>query len=363
MTAHHQKMAAGLALVALVTALHCMVWVRLGQHKLAAVPSRSAGSMQVRLASTSMASAHTAVLPVNASRVKTAIHAASGDESAAHWSSGGSTSDPSAEHDALEHESFAAATVQAVASQAPLLASKSPVAAVEAEFPSPPLYAARVPESARLSFVAERGARRYGEATLDWQRDGDLYRLSLRLSAESESDDPLILLTSTGHVDVHGLRPERFVDSRQRRAARAVTLQCDGGAVSYSATTQQRACVAGMQDNLSWWVQLSAIVAASPILPKAGAELSVAVTRTHGSVDLWTFEVIGEQGLRASSETDVLIPAIKLVRKPGRTNRAYDTNAEVWLDAAPPHWPLRVRLQEARGEPMVWTRVSPASVN
>lgn len=198
---------------------------------------------------------------------------------------------------------------------------------------------------------------------LDWQRDGGRYNLSLHAPIDDEGGQPLIMQTSAGQVDEHGLRPERFVDRRPRRGTRAVTLQCDVGVVRFSASTQQHACVGGMQDYLSWWIQLPAIVAASPSLLQPGSVLNVAMTRTHGSVDVWTFEVMGLQDVRLSDDSAELTPAIKLMRRPGRTNRAYDTNAEVWLDAASPHWPLRVRLQEARGEAIVWTRAAASSVN
>lgn len=224
----------------------------------------------------------------------------------------------------------------------------------------PPLYVTRVPPSARLDYQVERGIQALGQARLDWWQDGHTYRLSLLSPDTAVAGQAQRELTSVGRVGAHGLEPARFVDHRAHRGARAVSLLCDVGEVSFSASTARRDCVPGMQDNLSWWLQLSAIVAALPQMPSPGATFSAAVARTHGTVDRWVFEVVGQ------SESDVAavlaVPTIKLVRRPDRTSR-FDTTAEVWLDAAPPHWPLRVKLQEARGEPLVWTRLPSPAVN
>jgi len=118
-----------------------------------------------------------------------------------------------------------------------------------------------------------------------------------------------------------------------------------------------------MQDSLSWWVQLAAIVSAMPARPEPGMQLQIAVARTHGTVDLWTFEVLGSQRGDQELAVDASNQIIRLIRRPGRMNRAYDTHAEVWLDAAAPHWPQRVQLQEARGEPLIWVRTMMAPVN
>lgn len=229
--------------------------------------------------------------------------------------------------------------------------------------PPPPVYATRLPPSARLDYQARRGAQVLGQAQLDWWQDGRRYRLSLLSPGAAGADPALRVLTSVGRVGVHGLQPERFVDRRAHRGARAVSLQCDVGGVSFSASTAQRDCVPGMQDNLSWWLQLSAIVAALPQAPAPGATFSAAVARTHGTVDRWTFEVVAPSGQDAALAASALAAStIRLVRRPDRAAR-FDIGAEVWLDAAPPHWPLRVALQPARGEPLVWTRLPPQGVN
>lgn len=214
----------------------------------------------------------------------------------------------------------------------------------------PPQYPARLPDATRLSLVAWRGEQRLGDAALDWRHDAARYELHLSWAGEPPPAASWLEQTSSGRVGPHGLLPERFVDRRARRGARAVSLQCDegvGGAVSFSAATAHAPCVPGLQDGLSWWLQLWAIVAARPTVPAAGATISVAVARLHGVIEVWTFAV----------EPDADATALKLARRPDHAPQFDDLTAELWLDAAPPHALRRVRLQPARGEPLVWERL------
>lgn len=259
------------------------------------------------------------------------------------------------------HQAAMRVTKPTAATESPsadMLQSLSPAGQADAKAKpaDPPRYAASAPEPARLAFIAMRGEQRLGEAAFDWQRQGDRYSVSMRVSDGAVDDHPLMSQTSVGRVNEHGLQPERFVDFRKRRGARAVNLRCDEGVVSYSASSVQHACVGGMQDGLSWWVQLAAIVSAMPAKPAEGSELQIAVARAHGSIDIWTFEVQRQQSVDQELADDAGAEVIRLVRRPGRDNRAYDTYAEVWLDATAPHWPRRVQLQEARGEPLIWVR-------
>ncbi len=219
----------------------------------------------------------------------------------------------------------------------------------------PPQYLARLPSSAQLTLSAWRGTHRLGDASLTWWHDDARYQLQLSWPVAPPPAATLIEQTSSGRVGPHGLLPERFVDRRARRGARAVSVQCDdaagGGAVSFSAVTTRAPCVVGLQDGLSWWLQLWAIVAAQPAPPAPGAAFSLAVARLHGEVEVWTFVV----------EPDADAAVLKLVRHPGRAPQLADLTAELWLDAAPPHAWRRVRVQPTRGEPLVWERLESTS--
>jgi hypothetical protein len=345
---------AGALLIVVVAGSHGLLWSRLGRR----VPA-PLSVLQVRQAQ----SVHVPVRPGVADAGKAVAAAAAGSIEAA-------PGRPRSAGLGRIRATPETASARAAGGEPDHAGARAPLASAAAI--APPLYPARLPGPARLRFSAWRGEQKWGTATLDWQFDGVRYQLSLRLqddapslatSSDATTDakadvttdadaGPSLRLaqTSIGRVGPHGLQPERFEDRRARRGARALSVRCDeagaAGGVSFSAATARWPCVAGLQDGLSWWLQLAGIVAGQAALPEPGREFSVAVAHLRGTVDVWTFVV----------EADADAATLKLVRRPDLALRPYDTTAEVWLDAQAPHWPRRVRLQSGAGEAMVWTR-------
>jgi hypothetical protein len=86
-------------------------------------------------------------------------------------------------------------------------------------------------------------------------------------------------------------------------------------------------------------VQLGAIVEANPALRTPDSEIAMFVVGVRGDGEVWVFKVQGR--------ADVEVPAgpvaatLHLKREP---RRPYDTQAEIWLDPARMHLPVRMRL-------------------
>jgi hypothetical protein len=100
--------------------------------------------------------------------------------------------------------------------------------------------------------------------------------------------------------------------------------------------------VPGAQDRLSFMLQLSAIVDAAPEKRVAGAQIALFVTGARGDADVWTFTV---ESVDAVDVPAGRVPgALHLRREP---RKPYDTRAELWLDPARSHLPVRVRLSSA----------------
>jgi hypothetical protein len=93
--------------------------------------------------------------------------------------------------------------------------------------------------------------------------------------------------------------------------------------------------VAGLQDRLSWRVQLPAIVQADPARFTAGRHVAVWVAGLRGELDLWSFEVQGREALPLLAGLDTL----HLRRE---SLRPYDSRVDVWLDPGRQHLPVRV---------------------
>jgi hypothetical protein len=191
----------------------------------------------------------------------------------------------------------------------------------------------------------QRGARS-GHSDLRFVRDEQAYEIawSSRWPGREE-----LGLASRGGVDEAGLAPERFADRRRGRERQAANFDRAGGRITYSGPQVEHALLAGAQDRVSWMVQLPAIIDADPAaFAVPGTQVQLQVNGARGDAGVWTFVVQGRE--------DLVLPAgpvpdaLHLVRE---ARRPYDTRAEVWLDAARHHLPVRVRLTPVpAGEPL-----------
>lgn len=199
-----------------------------------------------------------------------------------------------------------------------------------------PTYATRLPPAATLAYEVRRGGlAASGELRWAPAADGG-YRLTLEASAFALS---VLSWASSGRIDEHGLAPDRFLDRRRNRAELAANFQREAGRISYSGPAVSYPLPPGAQDRLSWMVQLPAILEAEPTLREPGQQIQLFVTGARGDADVWTFVVQGRAALDlpAGSVPD----AIHLVRAP---RKAFDTQAEAWLDPARGHLLVRARL-------------------
>ena len=212
-----------------------------------------------------------------------------------------------------------------------------------------PTYPTRVAPPFEARYRMRRGALS-GDASLQWAHDGKAYQL--RLEVRVMLLGAVLTQQSTGGFDAAGLAPQRFVDRRLRRSERAVNFvrPADGTPphVSFSARTGDAPWTAGMQDRLSWIVQLGAIAAAWPGGgPHLGETIELDVAGAAGEVQHWVFSV---------AEAPAAGSTVKLVREP---SAAYDTAVQVWLDPTHHYQLRRLRLAEARGDALELVRVEP----
>ena len=198
-----------------------------------------------------------------------------------------------------------------------------------------PLYATLIPPPVTLSFMLRRGNLQ-GRAEFIWRPTADDYEAHL----ESRIAGALLLVQSSyGGFDAAGLAPQRFTDRRARRGAQAVNFQRDLGKITFSTVPAEIGLERGVQDRLSWLIQLAAIVHAEPQRLVQGSRVTLEVVGTRGEAALWTFVSLGEE--RSGSESGAM-PTVRLQRLPGAI---YDTQVDVWLDLQPPHWPLRALMR------------------
>lgn len=205
----------------------------------------------------------------------------------------------------------------------------------------PPVYPTRLPPAATLHYQVRRGFLQ-GDGQIRWRPAGDAYRLVLEASIAGLT---LLVQTSEGAIDRHGIAPVRFLDQRARRAAQAANFVRESGRITFSGTAVEWPLVAGVQDRLSWMIQLAGIVAADPALLHEGSRITMAVVGARGDADVWRLRYVGEEKVETPSGS---VAAFKLVREGHGPN---DTTAEVWLDPARSFLPARATLGNSSGAP------------
>jgi Protein of unknown function (DUF3108) len=211
-----------------------------------------------------------------------------------------------------------------------------------------PVYATRLPPPGAWRYQLTRGIAG-GDAVLSWQPD-EQQRYAMKLEGFIAGITVLDWV-STGAIDSAGIAPERFVIRRRGRDSQAANFQREAGKITFSGPTHELPLIAGVQDRLSWMLQLPAIVEAAPQRFGAGASVVLMVIGARGGADVWTFNVVGVDRVGE-------IEALKLVRD---ARKPRDVQVEVWLDPARGHIPVRALLTQPEGGAPLELQLQPGS--
>ncbi len=178
-----------------------------------------------------------------------------------------------------------------------------------------------------------------GVALLAWEPQAD-GRYRLRLTRQLGGRE-LPAQESLGRTGMSGLTPERFALQRGGQDRQAINFDTAARLISFSASTARLPAPDGVQDRLSWWLQLAALLQASPA---PGGRWRVWVAGLRGELREWVFEAVEPGPDDAGS--------LHLRRQ--RLGEQ-DPGVELWLDPARGYWPVRLRQgdPETRGYEIV----------
>ena len=198
-----------------------------------------------------------------------------------------------------------------------------------------------VPGSTRLKYnvIATKGSLSFNaRAELLWLQDGSTYDARLEVNAFLLGAR---IQTSTGRLTAEGLEPKRFAD--KFRSEVAAHFEREKRLVTFSANTPQVPLLAGMQDQLSVVMQLSAMIAGAPGQYPSGTAITFDTIGPRSS-EKWVL-IVGE-------EEKLLLPggellALKLTRKP---RGEFDQTLELWLAPQLAYLPARIKLTEKDGD-------------
>ncbi|MEY3653725.1 MAG: hypothetical protein RL739_1895, partial [Pseudomonadota bacterium] len=199
----------------------------------------------------------------------------------------------------------------------------------------------RAPSGARLRYDLQGIAKGFGysaKAELLWQPDASQYEARLEVSHFLLGSR---VQTSQGQITPEGLAPRRFGD--KVRSEQAAHFQRDKGLISYSANTPDAPLLAGTQDRLSVFVQISGMLLAEPQRFGPGAVLNFNTTGARDS-EAWAFQLAGMETLKMPYGT---IEAMRLVRQ---EQKQYDQRVELWMAPSMEHLPVRIRITQTSGD-------------
>ena len=180
-----------------------------------------------------------------------------------------------------------------------------------------------------------RRGRLSGSGELLWRPAGGRYSLRLEGSVVGLN---VLTQESTGTLEPHGLVPERFTDQRARRPMVAANFEREAGRIRFSGPSTELPWQAGVQDRLSWMMQLAGVAEAEPQHLAAGERIVMQVVGARGDASIWAFRSLGPEPLAMFGES---LATVHLLREP---RHPYDTRVEVWLDPARHHLPVRATM-------------------
>lgn len=215
--------------------------------------------------------------------------------------------------------------------RAEAVAAVAPASAASEAEGAPPLYATQLPPALVLRYELRRG-RLTGSGDLHWRPQEGRYSLRLEGSVMGLS---VLTQDSQGTLDAHGLAPERFTDQRARRPMVAANFEREAGRIRFSGPSHEVPWQPGVQDRLSWMLQLAAVAQAEPQRLAAGERIVMQVVGARGDASTWAFRSLGPETLTLFSAP---LDTVRLLREP---RHPYDTRVEVWLDPARHHLPVR----------------------
>lgn len=227
---------------------------------------------------------------------------------------------------------------EAEAEAAPAVAEAPPPPPPEPVAPPPAL----VPSSLRLSYGIQgevKGLSYQAGGELLWAHDGQNYEARLEISAFLLGSR---VQHSRGRITPEGLQPQRFSDRSRRE--RTAEFDYPQALVHFSEGTPDAPLTAGLQDQLSIFMQFASLLASQPASYPPGTEVTLQVADYRRATP-WRFVVDGEETLRLPGG-EVNTRKVSRVVQAG----ADELRVELWLAPSLGWLPARLRLSQPNGD-------------
>lgn len=201
---------------------------------------------------------------------------------------------------------------------------------------------AALPASARFVYRTTNSELRLasGASTVDWSLGDDgRYRLRLTTTALGIT---VLELDSQGTLRPFGLAPDRYTETRARRGTMAANFDWEGRRITFSSRPHERGLVDGVQDRVSFQMQLMLLGQAQPERFRKGAE-TVMLMASRDDVSVYRFRSAG----RDAAATGIgRLDAVRIERV--RANEK-EARIDVWLVPEMGWLPVRLRFTDRLG--------------
>jgi hypothetical protein len=150
---------------------------------------------------------------------------------------------------------------------------------------------------------------------------------------------------AAGALGPGGLRPERYSHRSMRGREELSTFDYERGEIRYSSLKEPLPLPAGVQDRLSFMIQLAWMLRTDPQRFGLGESVRLPMAGRNRVEDV-DFVVMSESDLVMPG--GVLVPALHLSTM--REGERFRGQIDIWLDRADRLLPVRIRFEEARGQ-------------
>lgn len=150
---------------------------------------------------------------------------------------------------------------------------------------------------------------------------------------------------AVGSLGPGGLRPERYSHRSMRGRDEVSTFDYAKGEISYSSLKEPLPLPDGVQDRLSFMIQLAWMLKMDPQRFTLGESVRIPMAG-HRKIEEVDFLVLSEADLVMPG--GVLVPALHL--SSARQGERFRGHIEIWLDRTDRLLPVRIRFEEARGQ-------------
>jgi len=175
-------------------------------------------------------------------------------------------------------------------------------------------------------------------------------RYAIRLVTEARgwvtmfASKPLFAETY-GRIGAGGFIPERYTHQSPRGREETAIFDYQEGKIASTASKEPLPLLKGIQDRLSFMLQLAWMMRTDPDRFGEGATVSLPIA-SRKKAEMVDFRVMPDDHLILP--VGVLVPVIHLSST--RESDRFSGRIDVWLDRTDRHLPVRIRFEEVRGQ-------------